>query len=77
MGDLIVTCWSPQGRNRHSGESHRPRNEPDEAAAEIGQTVEGLTTAPVLQSLAQRLNVELPITDGVWRGYCRATVSPI
>jgi glycerol-3-phosphate dehydrogenase len=38
---------------------------PEQAADEIGQTVEGLTTAPVLQSLSQRLNVELPITDGV------------
>jgi glycerol-3-phosphate dehydrogenase (NAD(P)+) len=65
MGDLIVTCWSPQGRNRHAGELIARGMSPDVAAAEIGQTVEGLTTAPVLQSLAQRLNVELPITDGV------------
>jgi glycerol-3-phosphate dehydrogenase (NAD(P)+) len=65
MGDLIVTCWSPQGRNRHAGELIAQGKSPDEAAAEIGQTVEGLTTAPVLQSLSQRLNVELPITDGV------------
>jgi glycerol-3-phosphate dehydrogenase (NAD(P)+) len=65
MGDLIVTCWSPQGRNRHAGELIAQGKSPEEAAAEIGQTVEGLTTAPVLQSLSQRLNVELPITDGV------------
>ncbi len=65
MGDLIVTCWSPRGRNRHAGELIAQGMSPEEAAAEIGQTVEGLTTAPVLQSLAQRLNVELPITDGV------------
>ena len=65
MGDLIVTCTSPRGRNRHAGELIAQGRSPDEAAAEIGQTVEGLTTAPVLQSLSQRLNVELPITDGV------------
>ncbi len=65
MGDLIVTCWSRHGRNRHAGELISQGRTPEEAAAEIGQTVEGLTTAPVLQTLSQRLNVELPITEGV------------
>jgi glycerol-3-phosphate dehydrogenase (NAD(P)+) len=65
MGDLIVTCWSRHGRNRHAGELIAQGMSPDEAAAAIGQTVEGLTTAPVLQGLSRRLNVELPITDGV------------
>jgi glycerol-3-phosphate dehydrogenase (NAD(P)+) len=65
MGDLIVTCWSRHGRNRHAGELIAQGRSPEEAAAEIGQTVEGLTTAPVLQTLSQRLNVELPITEGV------------
>jgi glycerol-3-phosphate dehydrogenase (NAD(P)+) len=31
----------------------------------IGQTVEGLTTAPVLRDLSHRLGIELPITEGV------------
>jgi glycerol-3-phosphate dehydrogenase (NAD(P)+) len=34
---------------------------------EIGQVVEGLTTAPVLRDLSHRLGVELPITEGVCR----------
>ncbi|HZR96166.1 MAG TPA: NAD(P)H-dependent glycerol-3-phosphate dehydrogenase [Gaiellaceae bacterium] len=65
MGDLIVTCFSPRGRNRHAGELIAQGRTPDEAAAEIGQTVEGLTTAPVLHELSLRLGVELPITEGV------------
>jgi glycerol-3-phosphate dehydrogenase (NAD(P)+) len=65
MGDLIVTCWSRHGRNRHAGELIAQGATPDEAVATIGQTVEGITTAPVLQRLAQRLDVELPITTGV------------
>jgi glycerol-3-phosphate dehydrogenase (NAD(P)+) len=65
MGDLIVTCWHPSGRNRRAGELIARGKSPDEAAAEIGQTVEGLTTAPVLRDLSQRLGVELPITEGV------------
>ena len=65
MGDLIVTCWSRHGRNRHAGELIAQGLGPDEAAARIGQTVEGLTTAPVLLELSRRLGVELPITEGV------------
>jgi glycerol-3-phosphate dehydrogenase (NAD(P)+) len=65
MGDLIVTCWSARGRNRRAGELIAQGRTPDAAAAEIGQTVEGLTTAPVLHELSGRLQVELPITEGV------------
>ena len=65
MGDLIVTCWSPSGRNRRAGELIARGAHPDEAAAEIGMVVEGLTTAPVLRDLARRLEIELPITEGV------------
>ena len=67
MGDLIVTCWSRHGRNRHAGELIAQGASPDEAAAEIGQVVEGLTTAPVLRDLSHRLGIELPITEGVCR----------
>jgi glycerol-3-phosphate dehydrogenase (NAD(P)+) len=65
MGDLIVTCWAPSGRNRRAGELIAQGRTPDEALAEIGQVVEGLTTAPVLRDLSHRLGIELPITEGV------------
>ena len=65
MGDLTVTCWSRHSRNRQAGELIARGASPDEAAAQIGQVVEGLTTAPVLRDLASRVGVELPITEGV------------
>ena len=65
MGDLIVTCWHPSGRNRRAGELIARGATPEEAKAEIGQVVEGLTTAPVLRDLSRRIGVELPITEGV------------
>jgi glycerol-3-phosphate dehydrogenase (NAD(P)+) len=65
MGDLIVTCESPHGRNRRAGELIARGASAQEAIAEIGQTVEGLTTAPVLRDLSHRLGIELPITEGV------------
>jgi len=64
MGDLIVTCWSRHGRNRHAGELIAQGATPEDAAEQIG-TVEGLTTAPVLRDLSRRLGIELPITEGV------------
>jgi glycerol-3-phosphate dehydrogenase (NAD(P)+) len=65
MGDLIVTCESPRGRNRQAGALIAQGHTPEEAAAEVGRTVEGLTTAPVLRDLSHRLGVELPIIEGV------------
>jgi glycerol-3-phosphate dehydrogenase (NAD(P)+) len=65
MGDLIVTCWSPSGRNRRCGALIAQGSTPEDAAREIGMVVEGLTTAPVLRALAHRLDVEMPITEGV------------
>jgi glycerol-3-phosphate dehydrogenase (NAD(P)+) len=65
MGDLIVTCWAPTGRNRRAGELIARGATPEEAVAQIGMVVEGLTTAPVLRDLSQHLGIELPITEGV------------
>ena len=64
IGDLIVTCWSHHGRNRRAGELIARGSSPEDAAAQIG-TVEGLTTAPVLRELSERVGVEMPITNAV------------
>lgn len=64
IGDLIVTCWSRHGRNRRAGELIARGATPEEAAGQIG-TVEGLTTAPVLRGLSERVGVEMPITNAV------------
>jgi len=65
MGDLIVTCWSKSGRNRRAGELIARGATPAEAVAQIGMVVEGLTTAPVLRELSHRLDIEMPIIEGV------------
>jgi glycerol-3-phosphate dehydrogenase (NAD(P)+) len=65
MGDLIVSCWHPAGRNRRAGELIARGATPEVAKTEIGHVVEGLTTAPVLRDLSHRLGIELPITEGV------------
>jgi glycerol-3-phosphate dehydrogenase (NAD(P)+) len=65
IGDLAVTCWAATGRNRRAGELIAQGVEPAEAVRRIGMVVEGLTTAPVVRDLSHRLDIELPITDGV------------
>jgi glycerol-3-phosphate dehydrogenase (NAD(P)+) len=65
MGDLIVTCFSRYSRNRRAGELIAQGRSIEEAQAEIGMVVEGLTTAPVLRALARRVGVELPITEAI------------
>jgi glycerol-3-phosphate dehydrogenase (NAD(P)+) len=65
MGDLVVTCWHPSGRNRRAGELIARGAAPAEAVERIGQVVEGLTAAPVVRGLARGLGVELPITESV------------
>ena len=65
IGDLVVSCCSSKTRNRQAGQLIARGLTPERAVAEIGQTVEGLTTAPILRDLSRRLGVELPITEGV------------
>src|SRR3954470_10103 len=65
MGDLMVTCWHPSGRNRRAGELIAKGSSHEEAATAIATVVEGLTTAPVLRDVSHRHHVELPITEGV------------
>ena len=77
MGDLIVTCWSRLSRNRRAGELIATGTPPSKAAAEIGQVVEGLTTAPVLHDLSQRVGIELPITEGACQVLAGADLSEL
>jgi glycerol-3-phosphate dehydrogenase (NAD(P)+) len=65
MGDLVVTCWSRHSRNRRAGELIASGRSVAEALEQIGQVVEGITVAPVVHELSQRLDIELPLTEAV------------
>jgi glycerol-3-phosphate dehydrogenase (NAD(P)+) len=65
VGDLAATCFSPLSRNRRFGELLAAGHTPATAAATIGETVEGRTTAPIVLELAARHGVEAPITAAV------------
>lgn len=66
MGDLITTCFSPQGRNRTFGQAIGSGQTVEEATDNIPGQIEGVNTARSLVKLAKKYNVEMPITFAVY-----------
>lgn len=66
MGDLVATCTSTLSRNRRFGE-HLGKGETLEqaAASTKGQVAEGVVSSQSVQELAEKVGVEMPITDAV------------
>ncbi|MEX1021798.1 MAG: NAD(P)H-dependent glycerol-3-phosphate dehydrogenase, partial [Dehalococcoidia bacterium] len=67
MGDLVASSYSPLARNRRLGELVAGGATVEEALATLGETAEGATTIEAARSLAARLGVDLPITEGLHR----------
>lgn len=65
LGDLVLTCTDDQSRNRRFGLAIARGLTADEAAAEIGQAVEGLRTARAAAALAERHKIDMPIVEQV------------
>ena len=76
MGDLVLTCTDNQSRNRRMGLLLAQGKSVAEAIAEIKQVVEGVKAAPEVHRLAQRLGVEMPITEAVSR-VLAGEISPV
>jgi glycerol-3-phosphate dehydrogenase (NAD(P)+) len=66
-GDLVLTCTDNLSRNRRLGLGLGQGRKLDDVMKEIGQEVEGVTTAPEVRRLAERYKVEMPITEQVYR----------
>jgi glycerol-3-phosphate dehydrogenase (NAD(P)+) len=65
VGDLIATSYSQLSRNRRLGELIAGGLDLEAALATLGETAEGATTIPAALRLAERLGVEMPITQGL------------
>ncbi len=63
LGDLIVTCTSMHSRNRRCGIMIGQGLTVEQAKEEIGMVVEGLSTAEAAGALAEKYNIEMPITQ--------------
>jgi glycerol-3-phosphate dehydrogenase (NAD(P)+) len=63
LGDLVLTCSTPQSRNFSCGIALGKGEKPDTAAH--GKLAEGVFTAPVLLEMAREKKVEMPISAAV------------
>ena len=63
LGDLILTCGTPQSRNFSFGVALGKGEPPAKAAR--GKLAEGVFTAPVLLEMARDKGVDMPISEAV------------
>ena len=66
VGDLIVTCTSMHSRNRRYGILIGEGKSVQDALEEIGAVVEGYYAAANARSLAQKVGVEMPISQAAY-----------
>jgi len=67
MGDLIVTCASTHSRNRHVGQKLGEGKKLDEILEEMEMVAEGVPTVKAVYEIAQKLEVSMPIFEGVYK----------
>lgn len=67
IGDLIVTCTSVNSRNWRAGKQLGEGKSLDYIIENMGQTVEGATTVKAVHELAQEKNIDMPISEAVYR----------
>lgn len=65
LGDLLLSCTSPQSRNWRVGQGLALGRTPKEIQIELGEVAEGIGTTAAAVILAQRFNIEAPICEAV------------
>lgn len=65
LGDLVLTCSSTNSRNFSLGKGLGEGARAADLLANRRTVAEGAFTAPVLRDVARRLEVEMPIVEGV------------
>ena len=65
LGDLVLTCSSPQSRNMSVGLALGRGESLEQALAGKLSVAEGVATAPAVRALARSLGVETPICEAV------------
>lgn len=66
IGDMIVTCTSIHSRNRRCGIMIGEGLSPKEATEKVGMVVEGMYTTEAAYRLAEKLDVQMPITKTIY-----------
>ncbi len=65
LGDLVLTCTGSLSRNRFVGEELGKGRTLEEITAELNEVAEGINTARAVKKLADRVGLEMPITNEV------------
>ncbi|CAL1690226.1 Glycerol-3-phosphate dehydrogenase [NAD(P)+] [Brevundimonas subvibrioides] len=65
LGDLVLTCSSPQSRNMSLGLALGEGQSIEQALAGKRSVAEGYESAPAVRELARRLGVEMPICEAI------------
>lgn len=67
LGDLVLTCSDNQSRNRRFGQALGQGKDPEQAKQDIAQVIEGIGSAKTIYYLAQDNQVDMPITEQVYK----------
>jgi glycerol-3-phosphate dehydrogenase (NAD(P)+) len=67
VGDLITTCVSRHGRNRHVGERLGRGEKPAAILGSMTMVAEGVYTARSVHDRAAQMGIDMPITNEVYR----------
>ena len=66
VGDLVVTCSSPMSRNFRFGSLLGRGLSYRQAEDSVGQVVEGINTLKVVFERAEKLNIHMPLAEGLF-----------
>jgi len=67
IGDLIVTCTSMHSRNRRAGILIGKGKSLEDTLDEIKMVVEGILTTEAAYKLSKKYNVDMPITNEIYK----------
>ncbi len=67
MGDLIATCSSHLSRNNTVGRLLAQGKKIDDILADLGSVAEGVKTSKAVCELAEKLNIEVPISNAIYK----------
>ena len=66
MGDLIATCSSPMSRNYTVGSMLAKGKKINDILTELGSVAEGVKTSKAICELAQKLGIEVPVSNAIY-----------
>lgn len=67
MGDLVLTCQGGLSRNRQVGQKLGKGMKLEDIVSDMRQVAEGIRTTKSIHHLAEREDIEMPITECVYR----------